>query len=100
MLKEQTVAVIGAGNIGRALIGGMLRGSDLPAERIRATRRNPHALEELAAQFPGIVTGTDNRAAVGDATVVVLAVKPQHAAGVLEELRGGVAPDALVISVL
>lgn len=100
MLKDQTVAVVGAGNIGRALIGGMLRGSDVAPEQVRATRRNAAALETLTAQFPGLQTGTDNAAAVTGATVVVLAVKPQQAMGVLEELRGRIAPDALVISVL
>lgn len=100
MLKNQTVAIIGAGNIGRALLGGMLRGSALSPERVRVTRRSPAALDELRAQFPGIDAGTDNVGAVRGASVVILAVKPQHIHGVLDTLRGHVAPDALVLSVL
>lgn len=100
MLKNQTVAIIGTGNIGRALLGGMLRGSDLPPERVRVTRRSPAALDELRAQFSGIEAGTDNVAAVEGASVVILAVKPQHIAGVLETIRGHVGSDALVLSVL
>ncbi len=100
MLKNQTVAILGAGNIGRALLGGLRRGDDLPAERVRVTRRDAGALGDLAGQFPGIHTGTDNAAAVQGASVVILAVKPQHIGGLLEEIRGHVAPGAVVLSVL
>ena len=100
MLTDQTVAVVGAGNIGRALIGGLLRGGDLQPGQIRATRRNPHALGELAAAFPGIHVGTDNAEAVDGADVVLVSVKPQGAGAVFEALRPRLSPDALVISVL
>lgn len=97
MLAGHTIAIIGAGNIGRALIGGLLKGDDLDPSRIRATRRDPSSLAEL---FPTIHSGSDNVAAVADATIVVLAVKPQNASAVVEEIRGHVAPDALIVSVL
>lgn len=100
MLNDRTVAVVGAGNIGRALIGGMLRGSLLRPEQVRATRRNAGALEELGTTFPGLCTGTDNAAAVAGADVVVIAVKPQQARDVFEQLRPHVGAEALVISVL
>ena len=100
MLSRHTIAVIGAGNIGRALIGGLLNGHELDPDRIRATRRNAEMLTVLSEQFPGIRTGTDNRAAVHDATVVVLATKPQVALHVIEEIREEMHPDAVVVSVL
>ncbi|MDX1741629.1 MAG: NAD(P)-binding domain-containing protein, partial [Rhodothermales bacterium] len=40
-LNDQTVAVIGAGNIGRALIGGLLNAHEFDPGQIRATRRSP-----------------------------------------------------------
>ncbi|MEM1041173.1 MAG: pyrroline-5-carboxylate reductase [Bacteroidota bacterium] len=100
MLQDQTVAILGTGNIGRALLGGLRQGDDVPAGRIRVTRRTPSALDALAEQFPGIWTGTDNLAAVDGASVVILAVKPQHIGGLLGEIRGHVAPGAVVLSVL
>ncbi len=100
MLSNQTVAVIGAGNIGRALIGGMLSAHELDPDRIRATRRNPAALAALAEQFPGLRTTTDNEEAVRGASVVVLAIKPQTAVEVIREIRPHVPESALVISVL
>lgn len=100
MLTQQTIALIGAGNIGRALIGGMLSAHEFAPEQIRATRRNPAALADLQAQFPGLQTSTDNLAAVAGASVVVLAVKPQMAVEVIEQIRDAVTPETLVVSVL
>jgi pyrroline-5-carboxylate reductase len=100
MLRDQTLAVLGAGNIGRALVGGLLRGDDLPAAQIRATRRNPDALDELRERLPGVAVSTDNAAAVRDATVVIVSVKPQNAAALLAEVRPHVAPGTLVLSTL
>ena len=100
MLREQTLAVLGTGNIGRAIVGGLLRGDDLAADRITATRRTASALDELSAQMPGIRTTTDNVAAVGDATVVIVSVKPQNAAELLAEVAPHVVPGTLVLSTL
>ena len=100
MLRDQTLAVLGAGNIGRALVGGLLRGDSLPAAQIRATRRNEHALDELRERLPGVAVSTDNAAAVRGATVVLVSVKPQNAAALLEGVRPHVEPGALVLSTL
>ncbi|HET6362921.1 MAG TPA: pyrroline-5-carboxylate reductase [Gemmatimonadota bacterium] len=97
VLSDHSVAIIGAGNIGRALIGGLLRGHDVDPARIHATRRN---VEPLREQFRDIRIGSDNAAAVSDASIVVLAVKPQNAGTVLAEIRGHVPAPAMVISVL
>ena len=98
-LDHRVIAIIGAGNIGRALIGGLLRGNHMQAAQIRATRRNPAALHELQSTFPGVSTGTDNRAAVQDASLVVLAVKPYHVNEIILDIREHVAPDILIVSV-
>ncbi len=100
MLAQQTLAVLGAGNIGRALVGGLRRGDNLAADRIRATRRTPQALDDLAAVFPGLVVTTDNAVAVDGASMVLLSVKPQNAAALLAEIAPHLAPGTLVMSTL
>lgn len=100
MFTNQTIAIIGAGNIGRSLIGGLLSTHDIDPTRIRATRRSEASLELLREQFSGIRIGTDNRQAVKEATLIVLAVKPQNAAEVIAEIKDDVSSDALIISVL
>ncbi|MFV1980647.1 MAG: pyrroline-5-carboxylate reductase [Rhodothermia bacterium] len=100
MLTNHTIAVIGAGNIGCALLGGLLRGGDIEPARIWATRRDATALEEVGVRFPGIRIGTDNVAAVEQATIVILAIKPQNADGVFNEIAGSIGEEAIVISTL
>ena len=100
MLTAHTFAVLGAGNMGRAIAGGLLRGGDVAPASLRAWRRTASMLDELAADFPGIVTTTDAREAVAGASVVILAVKPQGAADVVAEVKEAVADGALVVSIL
>jgi pyrroline-5-carboxylate reductase len=99
-LNGHTLAIIGAGNIGRALIGGLLRNSDVKPESIRATRRTLAGIDAIGEEFPGVLTGVNNAAAVRDASIVVLCVKPQNFDAVTAEIRGNLNADVLVISVL
>ena len=100
MLTDHTLAVLGAGNIGSALVGGLLRGGDLPPERIRATRRTETGRARLAERFPGVTVTADNAEAVQGATVVIVSVKPQNAAELVGAVRDHLAPGTLVISTL
>ena len=98
-LANASLAFIGAGAMGEALIGGLLAGGHVAPGRITATDTRPERLEELRGRF-GIETGADNRAAARAADVVVLAVKPQVLPAVLAELRESVGRDALVVSIV
>ena len=100
MLKDEKIAIIGAGNIGQALIGGLFRGNDVPPHHIWATRRSPAGLEQLQKQFPGIHVTSNNTEAVQEASIIILAVKPYNADQVLEEIRPYVQEHQLIISVL
>jgi pyrroline-5-carboxylate reductase len=79
------LAILGGGNMGRALIGGMLRRGTRP-EHITVGESFPPAREALAADF-GVQCTADNAAAVEPASVVVVAVKPQIAGSVLAPLQ-------------
>lgn len=100
MLSDETVAIIGAGNIGRSILGGMIRGDLVAPEQIIATRRTASALQALEDEHPGLHTTTDNVAAVREASIVVLTIKPQSKAEVVTEIRDHVARDVLIVSVL
>ena len=100
LLANHTIAIIGAGNMGRAIIGGLLKGRDTDAGQIRAARRSQRALKLLAEQFPGIQTTSNNIEAVEDASIVILAVKPQTVVKVIKEIKASVNERTLIISVL
>jgi pyrroline-5-carboxylate reductase len=79
-----TAAFIGGGNMGGALIRGLIaRG--LPAQKISVGEAHQARRIQLADQL-GVLVTADNREAVQGADVVVLAVKPQDMAGTVQPL--------------
>lgn len=90
-----TVAVIGAGKIGELLLSGLLR-SGWPADRLLATSRREQRAEELASRYG--IRVVDNEAAVAEADVLAIAVKPQDAAALLAEVGPKVPAGKLLIS--
>jgi pyrroline-5-carboxylate reductase len=79
------IAFLGGGNMGRALIGGLLRRGTRP-EQISVGESVEAARSSLAREL-GITATADNVAAVENAELIVLAVKPQDAATVLASLQ-------------
>jgi pyrroline-5-carboxylate reductase len=97
-LDPRRIAVIGAGKIGEALIGGLLSsGWREPGELAASTRRQARA-DELAERF-GVDVTTSNAHAVAGSTVVVIAVKPQDIDALLGEIGVLLAPEQTVLSI-
>jgi pyrroline-5-carboxylate reductase len=102
MLESAGTAVrwgfIGAGKMATALIRGMLRAGTARPESVTASDPVEAARAALAGET-GIVVAGSNRAVAERADVLVLAVKPQTMAAVLDELRPSVTGDHLVVSI-
>lgn len=84
-MSNNYLAVLGGGNMGRALIGGLLRRGTRP-EHIRVGEHLEAARSVLSRDL-GIQATHDNTAAVEAASLIVLAVKPQDAQSVLGPLQ-------------
>ena len=93
-----TIAVIGAGTMGGAIIKGLLREELTDPSRIVAADPWEARLAELETMHDIQVT-TDNVAAVADAEVVLLSVKPQVIGVVMQELQGHIGAGTLVFSI-
>jgi pyrroline-5-carboxylate reductase len=92
------IAFIGGGHMSTALIGGLLR-HGAPVSSVRVADPVPAQLERLAYEF-GVQCAADNRAAVADAELVVLAVKPQDMPQAAREIAPSLAAGRhLVVSV-
>lgn len=91
-----TIAVIGSGQMGEALVGGWLAAKTVPSDALIATDASAERRDLMKRQF-GVRTGSDNRDAAARAGVVVLAVKPQVLDGVMKELSSALA-GKLVLS--
>lgn len=92
------ITFIGAGNMASAIIGGLID-SGFSSSNITATSPDDAMLAPVRERL-GIHTDTDNNAAVSQADVVVLAVKPQIMRQVCEAMRDSVQRQKpLIISI-
>ncbi|KUJ67625.1 pyrroline-5-carboxylate reductase [Streptomyces albus subsp. albus] len=91
----QKVAVLGTGKIGEALLSGMIRGGWAPSDLLVTARRAERAAE-LRARYG--VEAVSNAEAAKMADTLILTVKPQDMAALLEELAPHVPVGRLVIS--
>jgi len=93
----QSAAFIGGGNMAVALISGLTR-RGFPGERIVVADPVADALRRLQTEY-GARPATDNRHAVLNAEVVILAVKPQNLQAVAEGIAPHLPAASLIISI-
>lgn len=98
MLANKTIGILGAGNMGEALIAGLVKASIVEPKQIVASRRSQVALAYLRDQY-GIRTTESNVDLVSQSDLVVLAVKPQVMAQVLDECAKAFRDDHVAISI-
>lgn len=97
-MQAKRIAVFGAGNIGAAMIGGILKGGVADREHLIATEHSAERAEEIARRFSIPVKLDGNREAAAWAEVIILAVKPLTVPQVLEEIRGELRAEQVLIS--
>jgi len=90
------IAVLGAGKMGEALISGLLRAGASPAEVVAAARRSERACQLRDAYGIEVLGAAE---AARRAQTLVITVKPQDMAALLEEIAPGFPAAKLVISV-
>jgi pyrroline-5-carboxylate reductase len=97
-MAHAKLAILGTGNIGRAIATGLATEQFKPADII-LTRRKAQHLDDLAEA--GFEVQADNRDAVRRSDTVILAVEPQQLNSLLEEIAADVDPGRhLLISVV
>ncbi len=97
-MLNKKIAFIGPGVMGEAMIAGLLRKKLAGPDKITAAGPRPERGEELHKRY-GILATIDNAAAVQDAEIVVLSVKPQRLSEVMKGLKS-IRPEALILSIV
>jgi pyrroline-5-carboxylate reductase len=95
---ESTIAIIGCGTMGEALVRGLLRQAIVEPGKIVGTNPRRERCDELEERY-AIRTTTDNVEGAREAHIVFLSVKPQVMPRVLSELGGHLRDDVLVFSI-
>ena len=96
-MTEKTIGFVGAGNMGEAMMRGLLRGKVFAPEQVTASAPREERRRELHQTY-GVNAVEDNREAARQA-IVVLSVKPQIIGRVLDEIAEAIDAEALVISI-
>jgi len=95
---DKRITFVGPGVMAEAMIAGLLRQALSKPENLTAAGPRPERGSELSGKY-GIRATTDNAAAVSQADVIVLSVKPQRLSEVMKGLRI-IRPEALVLSIV
>lgn len=97
MVNDKKIGFIGAGMMAEAIARGLLNAGMEPG---RITAFDPDSGRcDLCRNVLGISAAEDNRAVVGSADIVILAVKPFVMPHVLTEISGSVKTSQLLISI-
>ncbi len=98
-LSGRKLALIGAGNMGEALVRGLIGANLIQATNVTCTAPRAERRAELEKTY-GVSATADNLAALKDADIVLLGVKPQILHKVLEQIAPAVAQSKpLILSV-
>jgi pyrroline-5-carboxylate reductase len=98
MFTGKKVAIIGGGKMGGILAAGMITRKILSAQNITVTDIDASRLKDLHASLKVQVTA-DNKKAVKDADIIILAVKPQNFPETLKGIRTVANKSKLFISI-
>ncbi len=98
MALGKTIAFLGAGNMAEALVKGLLRAGVADPQEILCADRRAERGPELTQRY-GVRFGQNNVAAVREAGIVLLSVKPQAMNKLLDEIAPALDASKLVISI-
>jgi len=97
-LSDKKLTVLGAGKLGGILLRGYLKQGLFASNRVIATVKHADRAVQLAKEL-GVAITTDNREAVRGTDIILLTVKPQTVAEVLQEIASEIGAQTLLVSV-
>lgn len=96
--EKMKLGFIGAGNMAKAMMGGILKNEILTGEEIIASDMYVPGLEKTKEEL-GIHITTDNKEVATKAEIVVLSVKPQFYADVINEIKDCITESQIIVTI-
>lgn len=93
----KTISFIGCGNMAKAILRQLLAKEIVAPEEVIVTALHEESRQRLRREFP-VRVEEDNKRAAASADYLFLAVKPQMYAGVIDEIKAVVKPEAVIIT--
>ena len=98
-MQGASIAFIGVGAMGEAMIEGLLQHQLVGPSSITAADLEPNRLSSVKQRFK-VATTRNNRVAARKADIVVLSVKPQVLSAVYSDLKGHIGSSAMIVSIV
>ena len=93
------IGFIGCGNMAKAIIAGLIKTNTFLPEEIIASDNSEKALSDAKNMY-GINTTVNNSELVLESEMILLAVKPQVIASVINEICDTVSENKIIISIV
>lgn len=90
------ISILGCGNIGKALLSGLIKSGYAP-EKIVGSTRTEESGQKISRRY-GVKVTQDNREAIAQADVIFVCVKPHYVGEVLQHIGEDLSDDAVIVS--
>ncbi len=95
---NKKVGFIGCGNMGSAMVGGLIKSKFLEADDIIVSTKTEESAKKLKDQF-GIETTLDSKLVAKEADAIILAVKPFMYKEMISKIKSELSKDKLIITI-
>ncbi len=95
---NKKIAIIGAGNLGKAIGSGILKAGIVEPENLILSRRHLSQLDDFKEK--GVFVTSDNAEAVNNAEIILLAVKPYKFETVIKEIKTSINSNHILVSMV
>ena len=98
MVETMKLGFIGTGNMASAIMGGIIRNEVIPAEEIIGADLFAPGRERVKSQF-GIHVTDSNKEVAQKAEAIILSVKPQFYADVIQDIKDEIKDNQIIITI-
>lgn len=95
---NKKIGFIGCGNMGKAILGGILNSKKIAKKEILVSTRSEKSKNDIENEF-GVKSTLDNKEVAKSSNILFLAVKPNIFKDVLLDIKEEINEDTLVISI-
>lgn len=95
---NKTIGFIGCGNMGKAMIGGIVKAEIVSPSNIRVADLNEKGLNEIAEKY-GVEVTTDNNEVAKNSDILVLSVKPNVYPIVIKNIKDQVKDNVIIVTI-
>ncbi|UOB61436.1 pyrroline-5-carboxylate reductase [Bacillus thuringiensis] len=95
---DKQIGFIGCGNMGMAMIGGMINKNIVSSNQIICSDLNTANLKNTSEKY-GLTTTTNNNEVANSADILILSIKPDLYSSVINQIKDQIKNDVIVVTI-